>query len=95
MTDEELENLAKELSGQIEQLPDDPEKPLNRAERKHKLVLRARRQTLERVKEAKEKGNINQEAKAYLDYGLLTDYGERNIFLYNLMKARTYWWRGL
>jgi len=95
MTDEELDKLTQELSGQIEQLPDDPEKPMNRAERKHKLVLRARHQALEQVRAAKEKGNINQEVKACLDYGLITEYGERNIFLYNLMKARLCWWRGL
>jgi hypothetical protein len=31
--------------------------------------------------------------KANLDYALLTDYGEKNILLYNLMKARLSFWR--
>ncbi len=95
MTDEELENLTQELSGQIEQLSDDPEKPLVRKERKHKLVLQARRQALDRVKEARGKGDLNQEIKANIDYTLLTDYGEKNIFLYNFMKSRLYWWQGI
>jgi len=95
VTDEELENLTQELSGQIEQLSDDPEKPLVRKERKHKLVLQARRQALDRVKEARGKGDLNQEIKANIDYTLLTDYGEKNIFLYNFMKSRLYWWQGI
>jgi len=95
MTDEELENLTREISGEIAQLSDKPEKPMSRKEKKRELVLRARHQALEKVKAAKENGNINQEIKANLDYALLTEYGEKNIFLYNFMKARLYWWRGL
>jgi len=95
VTDEELDNLSQEISGEIEQLSDDPEKPPGRKERKHKLVLQARRQALDRVKEAREKGDLNQEIKANIDYTLLTDYGEKNIFLYNFMKSRLYWWQGI
>jgi len=92
MTDEELENLTKELSGQIEQLPDDPRKPLNRAERKRKLVLQARRQALDRIREAREKGNISQETKVCMEYALITEYGERNALLFYLMKVRLANW---
>lgn len=93
MTDEELDRLIREISGDIEQLAEDPENPLSRKERRHKLVLRARRQALEKIKEAKEKGNTNQEVKANLEYTLLTEYAEKNILLYNLMKARLFMWR--
>lgn len=93
MTEEELDRLTQEISGDIEQLADDPEKPLSRKEKRRKLVLRARRQALEKVKEAKEKGNTNQEVKANLEYTLLTEYAEKNILLYNLMKARLFMWR--
>ena len=95
MTDEELETLQREVSDQIEQLADTPEEQLSYKERKHRTVLRARKQALERMKAAREKGNINQEARAGLDYTLLTEYGERNIFLYNIMKSRLFWWRGI
>jgi len=93
LTEEELDKLAQEISGEIGQISDNPEKPLNRKERKHKLVLRARRQALDRVKAAKGKGDFNQEIRANLDYALLTEYAEKNVFLYNLMKARLIWWR--
>jgi hypothetical protein len=95
MTDEELAGLMQEISEEIEGLPESDEEPLTRRERRHKLVLRARKQALEKVKEAREKGSINGEAKAVLDYALLTDYGEKNIFLYNFMRARVNWWRGI
>jgi hypothetical protein len=93
VTDEELYRLLQEISGQIEQLADDPERPLSRKEKKHRLVLQARRRALERIKEAKEKDNIHQELKANMDYSLLTEYGEKNIFIYNLMKSRLGFWR--
>jgi hypothetical protein len=93
VTEEELDSLTQEINGQIEQFPDDSEKSLSRKERKRKLVLSARCQALERVREAKEKGDIHQEVKANLDYALLTEYGEKNILLYNLMKARLGFWR--
>jgi hypothetical protein len=95
MTDEELAGLMQEISEEIEGLPESNEKPLTSRERKHKLVLRARKQALEKVKEAREKGSISGETKAALDYVVLTEYGEKNIFLYNFMKARLSWWRGI
>ena len=91
MTEEELDNLTQEISREIERLPDDPEKPLGRKEKKHRLVLRARRQALDKIKEAKEKGDFNREIGANMDYALLTEYGEKNVFLYNFMKARLSW----
>ena len=68
---------------------------MSRAERKRRVVLRARKEALDKIKKAREDGSINQEARASLDYGLLTKYGERNIFLYNFMRARISWWPGI
>lgn len=95
MTDDELETLRKEVSGQIELLPDTPDERLDRKDKRHRAVLRARKQALDRLKKARQDGDVNQETRAGLDYTLLTEYGERNIFLYNLMKARLFWWRGM
>lgn len=93
MTDEELQKLMEEVSGEVAKMPDDPEKLLTRAEKKHNRVLQARQRALNRIKEAKEKGNVNQEARACMDYAILTEYGERNPILYNLVKSQT-WWGG-
>jgi predicted nucleic acid-binding Zn-ribbon protein len=85
MTDEEIDNLIKEISEQIEGLP---EKPANRQERKHALLLRGRSEALNRIKEAREKHNNRKEVRAAMDYALLTEYGHRNWLWFNLMKSR-------
>jgi hypothetical protein len=95
MTDEEIDELMQEISEQIEQLPDDAEKPLSKADRKHKVVLQGRSEALGRIKAAREKGNLSQEVKASMDYALLTEHGEKNFFLLNFLRARMGWWRGI
>ena len=60
MTEEELDKLTQEIASEIEQFPDDPERPLSQKEKKHRLVLRARRQALDNIKEAKEKGDLRR-----------------------------------
>jgi RPA family protein len=92
MTDEELTRLTGEITGQISQLPEDGNKTQGRVERKHRLVLQARREALDRIKAARESHSLNQETRASLDYALLTEYGEKNILLFNFMKARSGWW---
>ncbi len=92
MTDEDLAKLTGEITGQISQLPDDANETQGRAEKKHRLVLQARREALGRIKTAREKRDMRQEAQASMDYALLTEYGERNPILFNFMKARSAWW---
>jgi DNA-binding transcriptional MerR regulator len=92
MTDEELEALIKEISEQIDQLPDDPEKPLTKEEKNRKLVLQLKKETLEKIKTAKKKGNLSQEVRASVDYSLLTQYGEKHPFLMSFMKSQLRWW---
>ena len=92
MTDEELAKLTGEITGQISQLPDDANKAQGRAEKKHWVVLQARREALVMIKAAREKRDMRQEAQACMDYALLTEYGENNPLLYNFMKARSGWW---
>ena len=95
MTDEELEALQQQITDRIKSLPATPDEQLTLKERRYRRVLRAKQQVLARIQKAREQGNINQEVKAGLDYAVLDKYGERNIFLYNLMKARQIWWRGI
>jgi len=90
---EELQKLVDEISGELAKLADDPEKPLGRADRKHRLVLLARKEALERVKTAVAEGNVIKETQASLDYGLLTEYGERHPLIFNFMRAQTRGWR--
>lgn len=90
MTGEDAEKLITDISAELERLGDDRDK-LNWKERKHRAVLRARKDALERVKAAIAEGDFNKETRANLDYGLLTEYGERNFFLYNFVKSQVGW----
>jgi len=92
MTDEELEKLTQEVSGQIEQVSGDPEKPLDKAEMKHKRILEARRRALDRIKSAKERGNIDSEAKSCMEYAVITEYAEKNPFIFALIRAGLATW---
>lgn len=92
MTDEELENLTQEVSGQLEQLSGDPEKPPGKAEKKHRLVLEARHRALDRIKTAKEKGSVDREAKACMEYAVITEYAERNPIIFAIVRAGMATW---
>jgi hypothetical protein len=91
MTDEELEKLIQEITGQMEQLPG-PEKSLNRKERKQKWLLELKLEALNKIKEAKKKGSLQQEMKASVDYTLLVNYGEKHPLLINYIKSQAGWY---
>jgi hypothetical protein len=91
VTGEDAEKLISEISAELEQLGDDEEKPLSRAERKHRAVLSARKEALERLKAAIAEGDFSKETRASLDYGLLTEYGERHFLLFNFVKSQVGW----
>ena len=64
----------------------DPDKPLDKEKRRREQVLLSRKDALERIKEAKEKGRRNQEIKSTIDYSLLTEWGEKRPFLAHIMR---------
>jgi hypothetical protein len=95
MTDEELDETLQALAEQIKQLPEDPAAPLTKDEKKRRVILRAKREALNRMKAARENGNLRQEARASLDYALLVEHGEKNPLLFNFIRARLggiAWW---
>jgi hypothetical protein len=91
MTDEELETLIWETSEQIDKLSQS-DKPLSREEKRHKLVLRLQRESLERMKEAKKKGSIEKETRAATDYAILKNYGGKHPLLFNYIHSLTRWY---
>jgi hypothetical protein len=90
VTGEDVEKLLGEISAELEQLGDDRDK-LNRKERKHRVVLQARKGALERLKAAIADGDTGRETRASLDYGILTEYGERHPLLFNFVKSQMGW----
>ncbi len=69
----------------------DPDKPLTKEEKIRKQVLLLQRQALKGIKAAREKGNVQQEIIAGIDYALLTEYGEKHPFLMRFIKSQTTW----
>jgi hypothetical protein len=92
MTVEEIDKLISEISLELEKFTEDREKTLKYKERRHRSVLRARKNALERAREGVEKGDLNKETQASLDYSLLTEYGERHPILFNLVKSQVGFW---
>jgi hypothetical protein len=88
MTDEELERLTEEITGQLAELTDTPDKPLSKEDRKKQYLLKAKQRALEKIKTARESGSARQEVRAQMDYALLNEYGHRNWILYNLARSR-------
>jgi hypothetical protein len=87
MTDEELQLAMKEVSENLEKLSHSAE-PLTREEGRRKQVLLFRKDALEKIKEAKEKGKRSQELRSSMDYSILTDWGEKHPFLAHIMRLR-------
>jgi len=84
MTDEELQQTIQEISENIDKLSD-PAKSLTKKEGNHKRVLLLMKETLERIKTAREKGDKEQEMANMMNYGLLATYGEKHPILTHLM----------
>jgi len=88
MTDEEINELIQDLAEKIEKLSD-PEKPLTKKEKNYKSILLLQMETLEKLKEAREKGKSQQEFSLTVTYGLLTSLGEKHPLLIPFIKAKS------
>jgi len=87
MDDEELQQKIQDVSESIDKLLNS-DKPLTKKEEIHKRVLLLMKETLERIKTAREKGDKEQEMSNIMNYGLLATYGEKHPFLAHLMKIK-------
>ena len=87
MTNEEVEELIKEMSEEIDRLSAEPEKELSREAGTRQLMLQLKSGVLRQIKAAQE-----QKVKAGVDYVLLCKYGEKNPFLMNFIKSQTGWY---
>ncbi|MBI4187309.1 MAG: hypothetical protein HY530_07410 [Chloroflexi bacterium] len=87
MTDEELQRTIQGLSGDIDQLSR-AGKPLSKDEEKRRRMLALKKGILEKVKEARQKGDMGQEFTNLAAYGALTSVGEKHPFLANLIRSK-------
>jgi len=87
MTDEELDQASQELNEAIDKLSKCKE-PLTKQEKRRKFILPLKKETLQKIKQAKEKKDLSQEIKYNMDYALLEEYGERHPILLHLARMK-------
>ncbi|MFC1951990.1 hypothetical protein ACFLYI_02975 [Chloroflexota bacterium] len=83
MTDEELQQTIQDISGNIDALSD-PDKPPGKEEEKRKRMLLLKKEVLERMKVAREKGDTSREVADSITYGILTSFGDKHPLLLHL-----------
>jgi len=87
LTDDELQQELQNISESIDKLSKS-DAPLTKQEKRRKHFLLLKKETLLRIKQAKEKSDVNQELKINMDYGLLTSFGERHPLLLHLARIK-------
>ena len=87
MTDEEIQQTIQELSESIDKLSNS-DKPLTKEERRHKNILLLRKETLQKIMEARKNNDLHREAMHAIDYGLLTTIAEKHPFVTQLIMSK-------
>ena len=87
MTDEELRLAIEEINESLENLPESDEK----VPRRRRRVLLLKKEVLQKIQEAKEKNNHDQEFYNTVYYGILNTWGEKHLFLASLAMSRVRW----
>jgi hypothetical protein len=87
MTNEELKRESQEVGQRLDKLSQSDEPQPKRL--REWLLLR--QQTLEKIKEAKEKNNRDQEFYNTVYYGILNTWGEKHPFLASFVMSRVRW----
>ena len=90
MTDEELLQEIKEVDEGIDNLPKS-DKSLSKEERRHKGVLLMKKDILDNLKIAREKGDKDQELYQTMTYGLVSSWGETHPYLMSLVQSNLRW----
>ena len=87
MTDEELEQEILDMSEAMDKLSKSDD-PLTKQEKRRKYILPLKKDILQRMQQAKEKKDRNQELKCSMDYGLLEEFGEKHPLLLHLARIK-------
>ena len=90
MTDEQIEKTIQDISESLDELSD-PDKPLTKEEGNRKQILLLKKETLQKIKEAREKNEKDQELLHTANYGLLTSLGEKHPYLMHLVRSNLRW----
>ena len=88
MTNEEIDVILQEIADELKQWSE-YEKELTKQDKRHINLLFAKKDTLEKLKEARAKGKSQQEFSLTVSYGLLTSIGEKYPLLISFIKSKT------
>jgi len=90
MTDEEIQQAIQDVTESINNLSK-ADKPLPKEEARRGRVLLLKRETLKKIKEAREKDQKGEELHHTITYGLLTSWGEKHPYLMALVRSNIRW----
>lgn len=90
MTNEELEKEMCEVSDDIKSMPRS-DKALSKEDMRHRQVLLLKKDTLDKIKDARATNQKSEELHYAMFYGLLTSWGEKHPYLASLVKANLRW----
>ena len=90
MTDEELQQEIQNISEAIDRLSNS-DKPLTKQEKRRKHILLLKKETLQKIREARAKKDLMQERDLTVTYGLLTSMGEKHPFLTGFLRSKFRW----
>ena len=90
MTDEELQQELQDISESLDKLSNS-DKPLTEQEKRRKHILLLKKETLQKIREARVKKDLMQERDLTVTYGLLTSMGEKHPFLTGFLRTKFRW----
>jgi len=90
VTEEELQKAIQEASEELDKLYNS-EKPLTKKEKRRKQIVSLQKEILQKMNEARQKGDTFQERDLAVTYGLLTSVGEKHPFLAGFLRSRFKW----
>jgi hypothetical protein len=90
VTDEELQKTIEEMSREIKELSA-PEKSLSPEEKKRGHLLLMKKDTLEKIQQARQSNNPSQEMRLSATYSLLCSFGEKHPLLLHFMRNKLRW----
>ncbi|MBL7126924.1 MAG: hypothetical protein ISS58_06985 [Dehalococcoidales bacterium] len=93
MSEEQIQGLLQELGGELDHLSS-LERPLTKEEEKHRKRLQFRKYVVDRIKEARAKGQKSDELFNTTYYSMLVPWGEKHPLLFFLWMRiiRARWW---
>ena len=87
MTNEELEKELKSVSEETDRLSNQ-EEPLTKKQKRRKYILPLQKETLLKIKSAREKGDRNAEFQNIAMYGMLDSFGDRHPIWLHLARGK-------